>query len=123
MGDDFCVRLALEPVTLLQKLLFQRQIVFDDAIVDHCNVVCTAGVWMGIIIGDSAVGGPACMANTYRTFHSSKVERAIHLVNLPNTFSNRNLVSGQGGNPYAVIASVFHPLQALNQRGCYAILA
>ena len=61
--DDFGVGLGLEHVAFVLQLLLQREVVFDDAVVHHDDVALAIAVRMGVLLGGTAVGGPARVAD------------------------------------------------------------
>ena len=61
--DDFGVGLGLEDVAFALQLFFERQEVFDDAVVDDDDVAGAIAVRMGVLFGGTAVRGPAGMAD------------------------------------------------------------
>ena len=64
VGDDLCVCLSDELVVRFAQPLFQLQIVFDDAVVNHDHATGTVAVGMRVLFGRSAVSGPAGVANS-----------------------------------------------------------
>ena len=61
--DDFGIGLGLEDVALVLKLVLEREIVLDDAIVDHDHVVLAIAMRMRVLFGRPSVSGPARMAD------------------------------------------------------------
>src|SRR5260370_3746449 len=63
MGDDLCVRFGDELVALILKLLFERQIVFDDAVVHDHDLSAAIAMGMSVFLGWTAVRRPTCVAD------------------------------------------------------------
>ena len=67
LGGDLGVGLAVEGVAVLDQLLAQELIVFDDAVVHQNHGVAVAVVGMGVVRGGLAVGRPAGVADAAAT--------------------------------------------------------
>ena len=65
LNQHFGVGLAAERHTVFLHLNAQRLVVFNDAVVDKCQVFGLRVVRVGIGGVGLAVGGPACVGNTY----------------------------------------------------------
>ena len=61
MGDHFGVVIALERAATGEQFSAQLAAVLDDAVVHDSDPL--GGVRMGVVLGRSAVGGPACVAD------------------------------------------------------------
>ena len=63
MSEDLGIGLGLEDMTLLVELCAERQVVFDDAIVDEHEAPALVEMRVGILVGDAAVRRPAGMTD------------------------------------------------------------
>ena len=63
VGDDFGIGLGLVGVAFFAKLFLQREIVFDDAVVDNDDGSAAVAMGMRILLAGAAVGGPAGVAD------------------------------------------------------------
>ena len=59
VGDDFGVGLGGELVAFFHELLFQGEIIFDDAVVNDDDRAGAIAMRMGVFFGGTAVSGPA----------------------------------------------------------------
>lgn len=67
-GGDFCIGLTLRlDVVFLLELLFQLEVVRDDAVVDQSNSLLMIKVRMSVHIGFVTMGRPSSMADTNET--------------------------------------------------------
>ena len=63
MGDDLGVGFGDEGVPGGGQLFFEREIVFDDAVVDDDEGFGAVAVGVRVLFGGAAVGGPAGVAD------------------------------------------------------------
>ena len=63
VGDDFGVGFGGELVAFRDQFLLEREIVFDDAVVDDDDGSAAVAVGMGVFFGGAAVGGPASVSD------------------------------------------------------------
>jgi hypothetical protein len=59
VGDDFGVGIGVEPVTLGYELMFEREIILDNAVMDNDDLPGAIAVRMGVLLGGTTVGRPA----------------------------------------------------------------
>ena len=74
MGDDFGVGLREELVALGDEGRLELQVVFDDAVVHDDECSGAVAVWVGVLFGGAAVGGPAGMADAVGAFDGVSLE-------------------------------------------------
>jgi hypothetical protein len=67
--DDLGVGLGDELMTLFLKQLFEREIVLDDTVVNHHDLSGAIAMRMGVLLGRTAVGGPARVADAVGALH------------------------------------------------------
>ena len=118
VGDDFGVGFGDEPVALGDEHLLQRQIVFDDAVVDDDQGSRAVAVGVGVLFGGAAVGGPAGVADA---------EGAVYRRLLDDGFEVAELAGGAAkfkagwassdGDAGGVVAAVFEAAKAFNDGG------
>ncbi len=63
MGDDFSIRFSHKLVIGLAQLLFELEIIFDDAVVNYDDAAGAIAMGMSVFFSRPAVSGPACVAN------------------------------------------------------------
>src|ERR1019366_336091 len=64
VGDHLGVGLGGEHRALADQALLQRDVVLDDAVDDNVYAIGRVVVGMGVLLGDPAVGRPACVSDT-----------------------------------------------------------
>ncbi len=64
MHDHLGIGFRAEVETLVAKLLSEREIILNDAVVDNRKLIVHTDMWMGILLCHTTVGGPAGMGNT-----------------------------------------------------------
>jgi hypothetical protein len=64
MGDDFGIGFRFENVAFGFELVFQGQVILDDAVMDDDDVAFAIAVRMRVLLGRPAMRGPAGMADT-----------------------------------------------------------
>ena len=114
MGDDFGVGLAFKVVAAGAQLAAQRVVVFDDAVVDERDAVA-AEVRVRVDHRRRAVRGPACVRDAGEAFESGVGHLARQLGDAANAARPLQRAIGMHGHAAGVIATVFQPLEALNQ--------
>jgi len=65
VDDDFGVGVGGEGDAVVSELFFEFQVVFNDSVMDYCELFVLAYEWMGVFVGGGAVGGPARMGDAY----------------------------------------------------------
>ena len=67
MSEDFGVGLRFEDMAGVDQPPFQFQVILDDPVVDDGDALLTVDMGMGVLVGWTAVGCPAGVAQAYRT--------------------------------------------------------
>ncbi len=118
MGEHFGIRARPEFVAGIQQLLFERIVIFDDAIVDHGNPARLVGMGMGIDVGGRAMGGPAGVANADATGNRFGLQqRRETLADASHPLAHGEAIAVQHGHSGAVVAAIFQPAQPFQQDG------
>ncbi len=63
VGDDFSVGLGGELVAFFDELLLQREIIFDNAVMNDDDPAGAVAVGVGVLFAGAAVGSPAGVAD------------------------------------------------------------
>ena len=67
LGHHLRIRVGLEGDALLEQVLLELHIVFNDAVVDQGDLPIGADVGVGVDVAGLAVGGPAGVSDAQRT--------------------------------------------------------
>ena len=124
LGDDLGVRLGAESVALVQQLLLELDVVFNDAVVDNGDFAALADVGVGVDIVRLAVGGPAGVADADRARQIRALVRQVaeHL-QPPARLLHAERTRAADGDARRVIAAVFQTPQTVQQNGSRLLLA
>src|SRR5262249_27997278 len=79
LGDDFGVGFALEADAVAFELASEGGVVFDDAIMDDGDGAVATDMRMGIAFADTAVRGPARVADAARARRRLALEQTSQL--------------------------------------------
>ena len=82
MGDDFSVGLGFENMAFRLELLLERQIVFDDAVVNHDDIARAIAVRMRVFLGGSAVRRPAGVADAVAAIDGVNLQDVFQIAQL-----------------------------------------
>ena len=115
--DDFGVGLGDELVALGLKLLLERQIVLDDAVVHHHDVAGAVAMRVRVLFGGRAVRGPARVADAV-----GAVERIHRAPPLPGSAAcpkpaarSASCRRRSHGDTSRIVSAVFQPLQPVQE--------
>ena len=115
VGDHLGVGFGLENVALFQQLMLERQVVLDDAVVNHHDLALAIAVGMGILLGGPPVRGPAGVANAEAAVHGVQADGILEVAELAFGAAYGKLaivaVDGQPGGVVAPVLEAFQPLQ------------
>src|SRR5690606_19624946 len=112
VSDDLGIGLALERAPPGHQRVAQRLEVLDDAIVYESELV--GGVWMGVMRGWGAVSRPARVRNTDRAGSGIALEFEHQVGQFALGAAADKFFSVQGADPGAVVAAIFHTLEAID---------
>ena len=102
--DHFRVRFRVKLVSLVLQLLFQRLIVFDDAVMHEYATL--RAVRMGILLRGLPVRRPTCVADPHGAGELFLLERLLKIGQLADTTPDFNLLALQHRNASRVVASI-----------------
>src|SRR5690606_3268203 len=121
VGDEVAKHLGVglggEGVALGEQEFFDRDVVFDDAVVNEHDLAVAAEVRVGVGVGDAAVGGPARVrdADVAGEFLLGGVGGEV--VHAADLFDQGYPVVLQDRDAGRVVATVFQSLQSLQDDG------
>ena len=121
MGDDFGVGFGLEDVALGDEGGFEREVVFDDAVVHDDEGSGAVAVGVGVFFGGAAVGGPAGVADAVGAVDGRGGDDGFEVAELAGGAAEfeRGGVRGRAayGDAGGVVAAVFEAAQTFNDDG------
>jgi hypothetical protein len=133
VGNDFGVGLAGKHVTARLQTLAQLLVVFNDAVVHHGDAAGLRGgarhatvaeMGMGVVHRGRAVRGPTGVGNAgaaAQVLGAHLFQQLGHALGAARAHQasggGRVQAGGVNGNTAGVVAAVFQPLQALDERG------
>ena len=80
--DDFGIGLGDELMTYVLKLLFEREIVLDDAVVDDHDLAGAIAMRMRVLLGGAAVRCPARVADAVAALHGAHANGILQVAQL-----------------------------------------
>src|SRR5436309_1118602 len=114
MRDDLGVSFCGKAVALFGKLLFKRDVVLDDAVVNNNNLAATIAVGMRVLFGGAPVSGPAGVANAVGSIERLEPDHFFQIAQFAFGSPNlKTLAVATDGNSGGVIPAVFKPPQAI----------
>jgi hypothetical protein len=112
VGDDLGVGFGLEDMPFGLELLFQPEVVFNNAVVHHHEVALAVAVRMRILFVGAAVSGPACVTDPGRPCHGRRFQCAHQVPQFAFGSSEVQFVIIAALRPGRVIAPIFQPRQS-----------
>src|SRR6266851_1921300 len=114
MGNQLGIGFGFELVAVLEKHLAQSDVVFDDAVMYHCD--WSGLVWMRVGFRRAAVCRPSCMADTDMPGNRRFFQHPAEIIELAYRAANLEpAIAGQRRDSGGVVTAVFKPPQTPNQ--------
>ena len=111
MSNNLRVSLRAKMSSPFAERLFELQVIFDDAVVDHNHIA--RAVRMRVGFRRSPMSCPARVADADRSAHWLPVEHRFQIVQLAFATANRHLAVVQHGNARRVVTPVLKLSQAV----------
>ncbi len=90
------------------KLVFQLDVIFDDAVVHHDDFAGAIAMRMGIFLGGAAVRGPARVSDAVDAFERSDADRLFEIAQFSRRAADFQLaVVAHDGDAGGVVSAVF----------------
>jgi hypothetical protein len=86
-------------------------VVFDDAVVDGCDLSCAVAVGVRVNFEGGAVGSPSGVSDAYVSKYVVEVEKFVDFVDFALVFFYDDGAVVDGGYADGVVASVFKPFK------------
>src|ERR1700758_3968603 len=113
MDDDFGIGLGRELDTLVLKFAPQLGEILDDAVVHDRDFF--GGVRMGIVLGRTAMGRPAGMADADRAGERLALQPGLEILELALGAPPRECAVFQRRNARGIVAAIFEALERIDQ--------
>ena len=118
MREHFGVGVGFELVPGTDQFLFERVVIFNDAVMDDGDFAGSIEVRMAVSVGRNAVRGPARVADAEAAGGRFGFQNAGEaLVNPALFLAQRESIAVQHRHAGAVIAAIFQPPQSFEQDG------
>src|ERR1700752_1739915 len=91
--DDLGVGFGNEPVIGLAQPVFELQIVFDNAVVDHDHAAGAVAMRMCVLFGGTPVSGPTRVTDAVSAVERTQTNRLFEIAQLAFSATNLELVS------------------------------
>src|SRR6267142_2694199 len=115
--DDFGVGFGDELMALALQLLFQLQVIFDDAVVNYHNLPGAVAMRVRVFFRGTAMRGPTCMSDSIRAFNRRFLESFLKVPQFSWRAADFQLAVVHYGNSGGVVTAVFQFAQAFNYDG------
>ena len=124
VGKGLGVRFRLKDMPCGGEAALEFQVILHDAVMHQRHPAAAIGMGMGVVVGGSAVGGPAGMPQSQRTPGRSAVDRRRQPADLAHGLAQVECARVVNhGDTGAVVTAVLQPFQALVDNGPGLILA
>src|ERR1700719_860225 len=123
VSDDFSVGFSGEFVAFFDELTFQRDIVFDDAVVHDDDGSGAVAMGMRVLFGGAAVSGPAGMADAVGSVERLEADDFFEVAQL--AFGAADLQAftiAADCDPSRVVAAIFQTPQPVDNYGHHTLL-
>ena len=115
VGDDLGIGLGDERVSLGEQLALELEEVLDDAVVDDDDLAVAVAVRVGVLVGGTAVGRPARVADPERSRHGLAREDLLEVLELARAAADVEVAVAHDGDPGRVVAAVLELSEALDE--------
>ena len=114
MRDDLGIGLRGEAMAFLSELLLKRNVVLNDAVVNHHNLAAAIAMRMRVFFSGAPVSGPAGVSDTVSSVEWLEPDHFFQIAQFAFGSPNlKTLAVATDGNSGRVIPAVFKPPQAI----------
>ncbi len=122
MCNDFRVRLSDELVAFALELLFQLEIVFDDAVMDDDDLAGAVAMRMSVFFRRSAMCGPARVADAVGSLDGRFLNNLFEIAEFSGSAANFQFsVLGDYGDARGIVTAIFEFPQAFDDDRHYLL--
>ena len=115
--EHFGVGLRMKGVAFAGELLAQGGVVFNHAIVAEHELAALVGVRVRVLIGHTAVGGPAGVRDADGTGRRRLLDQLGEAGDAADAFADFDLPLRQRRHPRRIVAAIFQPAQSIEKDG------
>ena len=112
--DHFAVGFTCKSVACTNQLFLQLLVIFDNPVVNNRDIVLAGRMGVSILVCHAAVRCPARVSDTDLARHLVDVQVLVHFEDLAGPLAYKDAAAVKGGDADAVVAPIFHSLQAVN---------
>ena len=118
MREHLGVGVGFEFVAGGEQFLFERVVIFDDAIVNDGDFAGLVELRMGIFVRGRAVRGPAGVADAEISLDRFGFQKPCEsLADFSHFLANEQIAAAHQSHARAVVAAIFQPPQSFEQDG------
>ena len=114
VGEHLGVGLRLELVAVGAQPLLDLEVVLDDPVVDDDERALAVGVGVGVLLGRTAMGRPARMADAERTGQRPFAEDPLEHLEPAGGAPHVERAVAEDGDARGVVAAILEPLEPLD---------
>src|ERR1051325_2227005 len=118
MSDNFRIRFCFELVSVLLKLVFQANIIFNDAVMDNDDLASAVAVRVSVFLCRASMRGPAGVTYTITAFDRGLPQGFFEIPEFARSATDLDpstLIDDR--NTRGVIAAVFESLKPVQNHG------
>src|SRR5947207_1028809 len=116
--NDFGVGLGNELVSLILKLLFEREVVLDDAVVHDHDLSGTIAMGMGVFFGWAAMRRPARVADAVTAIERAQANGVFEVPQLAGSPAHgQPAVFSHHRQPSRIVSAIFQTLEPIQNDG------
>src|SRR5450755_3475559 len=114
MSDDFGIGLSGELVSFFDQLLFQDDVVLNNAVVHHDNAPGAIAMGMSVLFRGTAVRGPASVADAVSAIDRLEPDDFLEVAQLAFSAADlQALAIAADRNSGGVVTAIFEPFQPI----------
>ncbi len=118
MSENFGIGFGLKiAVAVLDQLILQRLVIFDDAIVDEGNFAGGVEMRVGILVVHLSVRGPARVADSVAAGGRTLGHEPRQISDATGAFAGFHLIAVNDGDPGGIVAAIFEAPQTVQENG------
>src|SRR3954447_7512474 len=118
MGEDLGVGFGTKGiVTVLNELLLERVVVFDDAVMNERNLAGGVVVRVRVLVIDLAVGGPPRVTDSEATARRFLRHQLGQVANSSGALPRLNIFAVDDSDSGGIVSAIFKAAEAVQEDG------